>query len=291
MPSGAGPVAFVLSGGANLGAVQAGMLQALLEAGIVPDLLVGTSIGAVNAAYLAASPTPGHARELTELWRGVSAEEFLPLRLRRIAQAVLAGRSLYSLEPLRRLLERELPYRRIEEAPTPLRIVATRLSSEALGRRLETTPAGPVLASSRLEWRIEHVFDSGPVIDAVLASSALPLIFPAQRIDGQVFVDGGLSEYVPLRPAIAAGARTVYVLSLGDARVRSGVAASLNALLRRRMGLTHQDSLTDHPETRVIMLPAPAAAVGMRDFVHLNELSERAREETSTFLRQPGPGD
>ena len=84
-------MAFVLSGGANLGAAQAGMLEALLGAGIVPDLLVGTSIGAVNAAFMAAGPTLDRARALSEVWRRLSAEEFFPLRAAQVTRAILSA--------------------------------------------------------------------------------------------------------------------------------------------------------------------------------------------------------
>ena len=127
-------MAFVLSGGANLGAAQAGMLEALLNAGIVPDLLVGTSIGAVNAAFMAAGPTPDRARALSEIWRRLSAEEIFPLRAAQVTRAILAG-GLFSPAPLRRMLEREIPFRLIEEAVTPLRIVATRCERRADGSR------------------------------------------------------------------------------------------------------------------------------------------------------------
>src|SRR6266851_5789583 len=136
------PVAFVLSGGANRGAAQAGMLEALLDAGIVPDLLVGTSIGAVNAAFMAAGPTPDRARALSEIWRRLSAEDIFPLGAAQVTRAILAG-GLFSPAPLRRMLEREIPFRLIEEAVTPLRIVATRCERRAdASRSLRFLAAG-----------------------------------------------------------------------------------------------------------------------------------------------------
>lgn len=134
--------AFVLSGGANLGAEQAGMLEALLEAGIRPDVLVGTSIGAANAAFLAADPTLLRARALSALWRHVRSSDVFPINPLRIARTMLRGGALFPTDPFRRLIEREIPYRRIEDARVPLRIVATRFEDGS-----------------------EAVFDAGPVVE------------------------------------------------------------------------------------------------------------------------------
>jgi NTE family protein len=314
-------VAFVLSGGANLGAAQVGMLEALLEAGIVPDLLVGTSIGAVNAAFMAAGPSPDRAAELSELWRRLRAEEFFPLHAAQMTRAILAG-GLFSPAPLRRLLEREIPFRLVEDAATPLRIVATRcerrtdglyslrsmaasldgragqaavalrLAAARLDRGVETAGIPLRIVATRFGNRTEEVFAAGPVLDALLASSALPLVFPPYRIDGHVYVDGGLSEYVPLRPALDAGARTIYVLSLGPARDaaplvhprRSAVYRSLGNRFWRRESLTLAEAQVTHPDVRVIVLPCPLVHAGLRDFSRMETLIHAARDEVLRFL-------
>lgn len=276
-------MAFVLSGGANLGAAQAGMLEALLEAGIVPDLLVGTSIGAVNAAYMAAGPTPDRAAALSEVWRRISVEEFFPLRAAQVSRAILAG-GLFSPAPLRRLLEQEIPFRLVEEAMTPLRIVAT---------RCERLPGLPLrIVTTRFEQRTEEVFAAGPVLDALLASSALPLVFPPHHVDGHVYVDGGLSEYVPLHPALDAGARTIYVLSLGAARSaasldhprRSAVYRSLGNRFWRRESLVLAEMPLTHPDVRVVTLPCPPVHAGLRDFSRMDALIDKARDDVLRFL-------
>jgi NTE family protein len=320
-----GPVAFVLSGGANLGAAQAGMLEALLGAGIVPDLLVGTSIGAVNAAFMAAGPSPERARALSDVWRRLSVEEFFPLHAAQVTRAILAG-GLFSPAPLRRMLEREIPFRLIEEAATPLRIVATRcerradgphslrsvaagldrragqvavplrLAVERLDRTVETAGIPLRIVATAFERRAEEVFAAGPVLDALLASSALPLVFPPYRIDGNVYVDGALSEYVPLLPALEAGARTIYVLSLrsaaargkgatvDDDRRRDGVYRSLGNRFWRRESLTAAQAQAAHPTVRVVELPGLSVHPGLRDFSHLGDLIEQARHEAEAFL-------
>jgi NTE family protein len=314
-------VAFVLSGGANLGAAQAGMLEALLVAGIVPDLLVGTSIGAVNAAFMAAGPSLDRARALSDVWRRLSAEEFFPLHAAQVTRAILGG-GLFSPAPLRRMLEREIPFRLIEEAATPLRIVATRcerradgphslrsvaagldrragqvavpfrLAVEKLDRTVEMAGIPLRIVATAFERRAEEVFASGPVLDALLASSALPLVFPPHRIDGHVYVDGALSEYIPLQPALDAGARTIYVLSLrsatagmdGDHRRRSTVYRSLGNRFWRRESLTAEQAQAAHPTVRVVELPGLSVHPGLRDFSRLGDLIDGARHEVEQFL-------
>ena len=260
--------AFVLSGGANLGAEQAGMLEALLEAGITPDLLVGTSIGAANAAYIAADPTLGRARALAALWRGVRPRDVFPINPLRIARA-LRGGALFTPGPFRELLEREIPFEWIEHAATPLRIVATAFDDGS-----------------------EVVFDRGPVVDAVLASTALPAVFPPHEIGGRLYLDGGLVDHVPLKPAIDAGATTIYVLSVGfpcppPANHRSARAVlvhSVGLLLSQRIRLDGVH-LPDHdPALRIVHLPPVCSEVGLRDFSHSAELIDRARAQTSAFL-------
>ena len=109
-------IAFVLSGGGSLGAVQAGMLEALLERDIVPHVLVGTSIGAANAAFLAAEPTLPRAQALSDLWRSLRSREIFPLGPVRTLRALFKDGSLFAIAPLRRLIERNSPSSSIEPA-------------------------------------------------------------------------------------------------------------------------------------------------------------------------------
>ena len=162
-------IAFVLSGGASLGASQAGMLQALYEHGIRPDLLVGTSAGAINAAFIASRPpTPNTAGDLQRLWRGIGRADVFP------ANPVTAGLGMLGLRDysvssgsLRRLVLRHLELDRLEDAPVELHVVA----ADALSGE-------------------EVLLSSGPAIDAVLASAAIPGVFPAVQWQAQRLVDG-----------------------------------------------------------------------------------------------------
>lgn len=261
--------AFVLSGGANLGAEQAGMLEALLDARIVPDVLVGTSIGAANAAFLAANPTAERAGELSALWRRIRPRDVFPINIARIGRALAKGTALFPSRPLRNLLGREIPYERIEDARVPLRIVATAFDDGS-----------------------EAVFDSGSVVDAVLASTALPGAFAPHEIDGRLYLDGGLADHVPLRPAIDAGADVIYVLSVGfpcpppaDHRsARAVLSHSIGILLSQRVRLDGSHIPEHNPGLRIVNIPPVCTQVGLRDFSRSGELITLAKEQTRAFL-------
>jgi NTE family protein len=260
--------AFVLSGGANLGSVQAGMLTGLLEEGIRPDLIVGTSIGAANAAYLAADPTIGRVRELCRIWRGVRPKHVFPIQPLRAIRSITRDGALFSPEPLWRLLEPGLGYDRVEDAAIPLRIVATRFSDGA-----------------------EVVFESGRVKDAILASTALPLIFPPHEISGELYVDGGLSDQVPLEPAVSAGADRIYVLSVGfpcppprnHRSPRAVLMHSIGILLSQRIR-RHSADLFTRPGVEIVQIPPVCTEVALRDFSRTSSLIDEAHEQTVRFL-------
>jgi NTE family protein len=193
--------AFVLGGGGVLGAAEAGMAGALLEAGVVPDLICGTSIGAINGAALAADPTPDGAQQLVAMWGELAADGVLGgSLLGRLVEIVRSGTSLHDGEDLRRLLLERLPVHTFEELLVPFQCVA-----------------------ASIERAREHWFSCGDLIDAVLASCALPGVFPPVCIAGEHFFDGGLVNSIPLARAVQAGADTVWVLHVG--RVEEALTA------------------------------------------------------------------
>jgi NTE family protein len=262
-------IAFVLSGGGSLGAIQAGMLEALLERDIVPDVLVGTSIGAANAAFLAAELTLARAQALSDLWRTLTSREIFPLGPIRTFNALRRDGSLFPTAPLRRLIERHSLYSRVERARIPLRIVATDFADGT-----------------------EVVFDSGLVADAVLASTALPGVFPPHRVGGRLYLDGGLVDHVPLAPAIAMGADTIYVLSCGfpcppradHHSARSVLAHSMGILLSQRVRVDVQQVPENHPGVKVVSLPPVCSHAGLRDLGRAASLIAQARSQTRLFL-------
>lgn len=180
-------VAFVLGGGGVLGAVQVGMLRAVLDRGIRPDLVVGTSIGAINGAIIAAD-VDRSAQRLDRAWTSSDA------RVLTTGLGVKPGRAhLMSPGPLLRLLEGALPHARdFRDLEVEFRCCA-----------------------ASIERAAEHWFTDGPLIPAVLASAALPGVFPAVRIGDEHFVDGGIVNSIPVSEAAAAGATDIYVMQVG----------------------------------------------------------------------------
>ena len=187
-------VAFVLGGGGHLGAHEVGMLAALLERGIVPDVVLGTSIGAINGAAVAADPTPEAVERLRDVWTRIeSSDAFGGGMLGRIGTLVRTRTHLHENDGLRRMLDDAFGAgRRIEDLPVPFQCVAASIES----------------ASER--W-----FDEGPLTDAVLASSAVPGLLPPVRIGDEHYVDGGIVNSIPVGRALTLGARTIYVLHVG----------------------------------------------------------------------------
>jgi NTE family protein len=198
MPQGAAApdkveTAFVLGGGGVLGACEVGMLRALLEAGIRPDLLLGTSVGAINGAVFAAAPDLEGVARLEKVWteldnRGVFEGSFFA----RIGTAVRTRTHLHSNEALRQLLAEALEEQRIEQLPLRFECVAA-----SIERAAET-------------W-----FVAGPAVPAVLASCAVPGLLPPVEIGDEHYLDGGLVDSVPLGRAVELGARRIFVLHVG----------------------------------------------------------------------------
>jgi len=184
--------AFVLGGGGMLGAHEVGMLRALSEAGISPDMVVGTSVGAINGAFVAADPA-GAAARLGQLWQGEALREaFSETVWGRAVRLARSGTHLHSIEPLRRLLGAMLPGKDFADLRLPFHCVAASIET------------------ARARW-----FSSGPVVPAVLASCAVPGLLPPVAVDGEHYFDGGLVDSIPVGRAVALGAGTIYVLHVG----------------------------------------------------------------------------
>ncbi len=266
--------AFVLSGGASLGAVQAGMLQALYEHRIEPDLLVGTSVGALNAAFVATRPQSVQtAAALADAWRGVRRfDVFPPSPLTGLIGFLGRRNHLVSNAGLRRLVERHLRLERLEDADVALHVVAADLYTGE-----------------------EVRLSSGPVVEAVLASSAIPGVFEPVAWEGTDLIDGGVANNTPISHALELGATEVYVLPTGSACAleeppRGALAMSLHAmtlLVQRRL---QADIATLSDDARLIVLPPPCPqAVQPIDFGHSQTLVDRARDDARAFLADRRP--
>ena len=186
-------VAFVLGGGGLLGASEVGMLRALLEAGVVPDVVCGTSVGAINGALVASDPRLRAVERLTDLWQRLAGTDVLGgSLLARTATLVRTRTHLHPPEALRTLLAAELGDQRIEDLAVPFECVA-----------------------ASIERATEHWFTTGPLVEAVLASSAVPGLLAPVRIGDEHFLDGGLVASIPVDRAVSLGAQTIYVLQVG----------------------------------------------------------------------------
>lgn len=191
--------AFAFAGGGSLGAIQVGMLEALLSAGLEPDFVVGASVGAINASYFAGFPNAEGVARLAKIWSGVRRSDIFPFSLASILGLLRHQGHMVSPYSLRRLIKSRLPYARLEDALIPVHIVAANVQGIAV----------------RLS--------KGPALDAILASAAIPGIFPPVWVDGQNLMDGAIAMHSPIRVAADLGASRIIVL-------RTGYACSLKEL-------------------------------------------------------------
>lgn len=185
--------AFVLGGGGRLGAHEVGMLGALAERGIRPALVLGTSVGAINGAAVASDPTVAGAQRLAATWADIDRSDVFGGSLAsRLGTLVRSRTHLHANAQLRAMLEEALPAGRFEQLAVPFQCVA-----------------------ASIERASEHWFSEGPVVEAVLASCAVPGLLPPVAIGGEHFVDGGVVNSIPVARAVELGAREVFVLHVG----------------------------------------------------------------------------
>jgi NTE family protein len=233
--------AFVLSGGAGLGALKAGTLHALYEREIWPDMLVGTSVGAVNAGFLASRPRSTETtRELADAWRSLRRAEVFPFSVRTLTRGLRRKHDhLVPDRGIREVVRRHIELGSLEEATIPLRVVCFDAAEGC-----------------------DVALSSGPAHDAIVASCSIPGILPPVWIDGRRLVDGGVFGSTPISHAVAAGAGRVYVLATCDRQHRpppSG-AGALDAVLNSFRILVANRLATDldryAKRAELIVLPA-----------------------------------
>ena len=263
--------AFVLSGGASLGSIQVGMLQALTEAGVTPDLIVGTSVGALNGGWLAARSEMAGVNALADLWRSLSRGDVFPTNLYTgFLGFVGRRRSLVSDSGLRRLLRENLEFHRLEDAPIPLHVVAT-----------------DVLTSKDI------LLSRGNPIDAIAASAAIPAVLPPVTIDGRDYIDGGVVNNTPLSHAVSLGADEIWVLPTGySCALREAPKGALAMALHATTLAINQRLAVDVArfegtvDLRVVP-PLCPVRISPIDFSHSGELIDRARAQTLRWLLMP----
>jgi NTE family protein len=199
--------AFVFSGGASLGALQVGMLEALYERSVVPDILVGTSGGALNAAFVA-SRAQTLARALGSVWRSLQRDDIFPVSLSALVGGLCGRRDhLIPDRGLRRLVRRYIEFDDLADSPIPLHLVAFDLAE---GR--------------------EVLLSHGPAVESVLAAASIPGVFPSIAIGDRLLIDGGVVNNTPISHAVALSAERIYVLPTEDPGYRRAHDPSQSAL-------------------------------------------------------------
>jgi NTE family protein len=267
------PIAFVLSGGGNLGALQLGMLRALLEHDVRPDLVVGCSVGAINGAGFADAPTLDGIAGIETMWLELDKHNLLPSGWANAVALARRGEAIHDLSGLRGMAEERLEATTFEELAVHFECVTTDV------------------AGAREVW-----FDSGPLVEPILASSALPAIYPAVEIDGVRYLDGGIVNDVPISRAVELGARTIYILQVGSfMRPRREPRRPLDVVVQAYWVARHHrfkrelDALP--PDVDVHVLPTgETPRMRFNDFTHSATLIARAHEASTAYLDELAAG-
>jgi NTE family protein len=278
------PVGFVLSGGGNLGAVQVGMLRALLENGITPDLIVGCSVGALNGAALADEPNLVGLARLEQIWRNADGNNLMPRNWMPNAVAMARkGEAVHDNDGLRRLAEESMQARKFSDLQVPFECVATDVDA--------------------IDEKWFSADDSSPLVDAILASSAIPALYPSVEIDGRRYLDGAIVNDVPVVHAVEQGAKVIYVLQVGTfSRPRAEPRRPLDVAVQAYWIARHHRYKRDIAAIRAMtdvtlhMLPhGQPPVMRYNDFTRADELITTAYEASTRFLhdlaagREPAP--
>jgi NTE family protein len=258
--------AFVLSGGGNQGVAQVGMLRGLAERGIFPDVVIGTSAGALNGASLCYAPNLTGIARLANVWMGLTTAEVFPGgKISRAWNVVRRGTHLFSNEGLVRLIDEATPARSFADLQVPLRVIAADLDTGE-----------------------EVVIARGPLKPALLASACLPGVFPVIVHDGRRLVDGGVVNSVPLWHAISGPVDRVYVLNVSgtvtDRPQRSPLDVVMTSFVHARNQRYELERRHLPPGVELIELPRPRDTRDIFDFSGGEALIEEAYQLTLKAL-------
>jgi NTE family protein len=265
-----GKTAFVFTGGGSLGAIQVGMLRALLSAGVQPDIVVGASVGAINASYFAGAPNAAGVAMLERIWTGLRRSDIFPFTLASVFGLLRHPGNVVDPSGLRRLIETNLPYAQLEDAQVPLHIMAT--NQQGLAVRLSR----------------------GPAVEAILASAAIPGVFPTVHIDGEALMDGAIASNTPVRLAAELGASRIIILPTGYACALKepptrAIGKALHAItLMIAWQLMHElEHIPDDIQVHLVPTLCPLA-VSPFDFSASRELIERAAQSSKKWIEGGG---
>jgi NTE family protein len=263
--------AFVFAGGGSFGAIQVGMMHALVANGVSADMVVGSSVGAINGAYYAGAPTLKGVLELETIWRGLRRHDVFPVTWRTMLGFIWRRDFLIPHDGIRKLIDDHLPYRNLQDAQIPIHIVATDIVSGD-----------------------SVVLSEGPAVEAIVASTAIPGAFAPVPYRGRYLADGAISSNTPIKIAVQKGARRLIVLPTGyacatDKPPVGAVANALHALtlLIARQLVSELEDLA--PEIEYFVVPPLCPLAGSPyDFSRASDHIERAIASTDAWLAQHG---
>ncbi len=266
--------AFVFPSGGSSGAAQVGILHSLVEAGIRPDVVVGSSVGALNAAFFAMDPTIAQVDRLATIWRGLSREDvFGRNRYGTITRVLLRQDHIYTPIALRALIARFCTLTELADTKVPVHVVTTDLDNGVA------------------RW-----WEAGPALDILYASACLPGLFPPVRLGGHRHVDGGVLEPAPVQRAVDLDASTVYVLGeiIGPEDERPRRLTALDVLIRSfaisRYARLPEPSALARAGQRVVTVPgADTTDIEITDFSHTSRIIDESRVASWRFLHGGEP--
>jgi NTE family protein len=265
------PTAFVLAGGGSLGAVQVGMLHSLAAHGIAADMVVGSSVGALNGAYYAGNPSLEGIQQLETIWRGLHRADIFPLTWRTLLGFMRRRDFLLASDGLCQLVDKYLPYRELQDAKIPIHIVATDILNGKTA-----------------------ILSEGPAAQAILASTAIPAAFAPVKFEAKYLADGALSSNTPAKVAVALGARRIVILPTGYACARErpptgAIANALHALtLLIATQLLNELGGLDPQVDYFVLPPLCPLDVSPYDFSQTGQLIERAIKSTDAWIADGG---
>jgi NTE family protein len=268
-----GPVktAFVFAGGGSFGAIQVGMLQSLAAHGITADMVVGSSVGALNGAFYAGDPTLGGVERLATIWRGLRRNDVFPMSWRTVLSFLWRRDFLIPHDGIRKLIDDHIPYRNLQDAKLPVHIVTT-----------------DIITGDSV------VLSEGPTAEAIVASTAIPGAFAPIHFKNYYLADGAISSNTPIRVAVQKGAKRLIILPTGHACATQAppvgaVANALHALtlLISRQLVSELEGLG--PDIHYFVVPPLCPLVGSPyDFSRTADHIARAIETTDAWLAQSG---
>ena len=261
----------MFAGGGSFGAIQVGMMQSLASHGIGADMVVGSSVGAINGAFYAGDPTLDGVKRLAAIWRDLKRHDVFPISLRTLIGFIWRRDFLIPHDGIRKLIDDHIPYRNLEDAKLPVHIVTT-----------------DIITGDSV------VLSDGPTADAIVASTAIPGAFSPIHYRDYYLADGALSSNTPVRIAVKKGAKRLIILPTGHACANQAppVGVVANALHALTLLISRQmvDELENlGPDIEYYVVPPLCPLVGSPyDFSRTAEHISRAIDTTDAWLADKG---